>query len=191
MPDVSQRPAAIAELMSQLDGAVGLGHVEQITERVKHELQRFSRSGLTLPERFRQSSGDSYARRLLHRAPGDAYTVVVMAWGPRQHTELHDHAGIWCVECVLEGQLDVRQYDLVEQHGDRYRFVERKQVRAGVGEAGCLIPPFEYHVLGNALDDRTTITLHVYGGEMDHCNCYRPQAPGWWHKSPKRLEYSA
>lgn len=191
MKDPSSASGAIAELMHKLDSAIELGQVERITDRVKQELERFSQGGLALPERFRQARRDSYARRLLHRAPADAYTVVVMAWGPQQHTELHDHAGIWCVECVLEGELDVLQYDLVEQQGDRCRFVERKKVRAGVGNAGCLIPPFEYHVLGNALDNATTVTLHVYGGEMDRCNCYRPQGPGWWQKSPKRLEYSA
>ncbi len=27
-----------------------------------------------------------------------------MTWGPGQGTPLHDHAGIWCVEGVVEGK---------------------------------------------------------------------------------------
>ena len=59
-----------------------------------------------------------------------------------------------------------------------------------LGTAGCLIPPFEYHTLANALSDRPTITLHVYGGEMDFCNLYRPTDQGWWHQVPRSLEYA-
>ena len=102
---------------------------------------------------------------------------------------VYDHAGIWCVECVVEGRLKVTQYEVVEEKGDRYRFVEKEKTLARVGDAGCLIPPFEYHTLENALTDRTSITLHVYGGEMDTCNLYTPEPSGWWIKGAKQLEY--
>ena len=62
-------------------------------------------------------------------------------------------------------------------------------LRTGVGDAGCLIPPFEYHVLANALSDRASVTLHVYGGEMDRCNLYLPQDDGWWERTPRILQY--
>jgi predicted metal-dependent enzyme (double-stranded beta helix superfamily) len=113
-----------------------------------------------------------------------------MTWGPGQGTELHDHAGIWCVECVLDGELAVTQFDLVESRDDRYRFERRQSVRAGIGTAGCLIPPFEYHTLSNALPGRSTVTVHVYGGEMDCCNTYRPDGSGWWSRIAKRLDYA-
>ena len=50
------------------------------------------------------------------------YTAVVMTWGPGQKTPLHDHAGMWCVECVVEGELEVVQFDLMEQADGRCRF---------------------------------------------------------------------
>ncbi len=112
-----------------------------------------------------------------------------MTWGPGQQTQLHDHAGMWCVECVVEGELDVVQYELVEQVDGRCRFDRRNVVRAVVGDAGCLIPPFEYHVLRNALPDRRSVSLHVYAGEMDRCNLYLPRDDGWWDKNAARLEY--
>jgi hypothetical protein len=64
-------------------------------------------------------------------------------------------------------------------------------VRARVGDAGCLIPPFEYHVLRNALSDRRSVTLHVYAGEMDHCNLFVPCDGGWWTKTGQVLEYQS
>ena len=53
-------------------------------------------------------------------------------------------------------------------------FAERGSVHAVAGSAGALIPPFEHHVLANALADRPSLTLHVYGGEMTHCDIFEP-----------------
>src|SRR4029077_17861545 len=88
----------------------------------------------------------------LHRDESGRYTIVVMTWGPDQKTALHDHAGIWCVECVVDGNMEVAQYDLVGEQGESYRFEQRSRVIAGRGSAGCLIPPFEYHTLAHAPD---------------------------------------
>lgn len=177
-------------LIDRLDEAVRLGEVERVTERIKQVLEETARrEPFDLPDRFHRCCEDSYARRLLHRSEELGYTVVVMTWGPGQQTALHDHAGIWCVECVIEGELDVAQYDLVEESESGCRFDKVSQVRAGVGNAGCLIPPFEYHVLANALPDRKSMTVHVYGGEMDHCHLYVPRNDDWWEKRRKPLTY--
>jgi len=181
---------SVQVLLSRLDRAVELDDVESVTERVKTELQGLcGRTAEALPASYREPLPECYARRLLHRDADQRYTVVVMTWGPGQQTALHDHAGIWCVECVLQGELNVTQYELLERTAGQYRFLERQSVAATVGDAGCLIPPYEYHVLANRLADRTTITMHVYGGEMDHCNLFLPQTGGWWEPSTRRLDY--
>lgn len=182
--------SGVDRLIPNLDRAVGRTGTEQVTTAVREALQESIRdSALRLPARFDRCREDTYARRLLHRAADGAYTVVVMTWGAGQRTGLHDHAGIWCVECVLKGELDVTRYDLEERDAERYRFVAKQALRARVGDAGCLIPPFEYHVLKNPLRGQASITVHVYGGEMDHCNLYVPQESGWWVRQPKRLAY--
>jgi hypothetical protein len=96
---------------------------------------------------------------------------------------------MWCVECVLAGELEVRQFEVLERREGRYRFGPPMLLRAGVGQAGCLIPPSEYHVLSNAHHDRTSVTLHVYGGEMDHCNLFLPVSGGWWERTDRSLQY--
>jgi predicted metal-dependent enzyme (double-stranded beta helix superfamily) len=171
-------PTGLTDLIARLDAAVQLGDTAAITQTVKGELEAAIHArAVALPPRFHQVRPDGYARRLLHRSEELGYTAVVMTWGPGQHTPLHDHAGIWCVEGVVEGRMDVTQFDLVEQAGDEYRFEEKGLVHAAVGSAGCLIPPFEYHVLANALD-RPSITLHVYGGEMTTCHVFEPTTDG-------------
>ncbi len=185
-------PQCVAELVGSIDRVVDLEDVETIAESIKIDLQAQTRAGsIQLPSSFRTVGKDCYARRLVYRDPQSRYTIVAMTWGPQQATQLHDHAGIWCVESVIEGAIDVRQYELVEDLGERCRFEPRIQMRACVGDAGCLIPPFEYHVLSNAVEDRASITLHVYGGEMDHCNCYLPEPGGWWQRSARALGYDS
>jgi len=175
-----------------VDAAVGAGSIADITSGVQHALRAATRAGdLRLPERLVSSRPDAYARRLLHRCPDTGYTIVVMTWGPGQKTELHDHAGMWCVECVVDGALNVEQFDVVEERSERFRFERRKVVRAGVGDAGCLIPPFEYHILGNALGDRPSVSVHVYAAEMDHCNLYVDAGDGWWKREAQSLSYDA
>ena len=130
----------IARLIKRLDAAVDLGDVATITKRIKDDLQDLCACGdLQLPEAMTVCCGDSYARRLLHRDERRGYTVVVMTWGPGQHTNLHDHAGIWCVECVVCGELEVTRYDLLEERDRCCRFRQMDAVRTAVGDAGCLI----------------------------------------------------
>ncbi len=162
----------LSALIARVDAAVALGDPDAITQQIKRELQDAIRArSIALPARFYSVRPDGYARRLLHRNDALGYTAVVMTWGPGQQTPLHDHAGIWCVEGVVEGRMDVTQYDLVEESPDAYRFEAKGCVHATVGSAGCLIPPFEYHVLANALET-PSITLHIYGGEMTTCHIF-------------------
>ena len=179
-------------LRHKLDAAVTAGDPAVIAQQVKKALQETLKcEGLSLSDDFRRPRSDTYARRLLHRDPAGRYTAVVMTWGPGQGTALHDHAGMWCVECVVEGEMEVRQYDLVSLDGSSYRFEAQATIDAVKGSAGCLIPPFEYHTLANRRADAPSITLHIYGGEMDHCHVFEPAGDGTYRRVEKRLAYHA
>jgi predicted metal-dependent enzyme (double-stranded beta helix superfamily) len=181
--------SGVSDLIARIDEAVRLRDPDTITRRIKGELERAIRShAVDLPARFHAVRPDGYARRLLHRDDSLGYTAVVMTWGPGQGTPLHDHAGIWCVEGVVEGRMDVTQFDLVEESGDAYRFEAKGCVHASVGSAGCLIPPFEYHVLANAID-RPSMTLHIYGGEMTTCHVFEPVENGRYVRRERPLSY--
>ncbi len=180
----------LTRLIGGLDRAVERDGCENIVNTVRDELvAAINSDGIRLPDEFYEPRGECYARRLLHRGPNGCYTVVVMTWGPGQGTPLHDHAGLWCVECVALGNLEVVQYDLSEQQDQRYRFEEQPAIKATVGDAGCLIPPYEYHILRNACDRSVAVTVHVYGGEMGHCHAFRQDAEGWWQRETRSLCY--
>jgi 3-mercaptopropionate dioxygenase len=183
---------SFSALREKLDRAVTAGDPSAIAQQVKTALQETLKcEGLALPDAFQQPRPDTYARRLLHRDPDGRYTAVVMTWGPGQGTALHDHAGMWCVECVVDGEMEVRQYDLLEERDGQYRFEPQAAIEALKGSAGCLIPPYEYHTLANRRADKPSITLHIYGGEMNHCHVFEPTADGAYRRVEKALSYHA
>jgi 3-mercaptopropionate dioxygenase len=187
MPSVQTPP--LTELQQQIEAALDPADTRLCVRRIKDLLSAAVEEGrLTLPGRFREAKPDHYARRVLFSNPDLHYSAVVMTWGPGQGTAVHDHAGIWCVEVVVEGEMDVTQYELEEERGGLYRFHPQPKIHARVGSAGCLIPPFEHHVLANALD-RPSLTLHVYGGEINRCNVYLPRPDGWYERQERDLSY--
>src|SRR5262245_61134244 len=152
--------AAVDPLIERLRSAVGLRDITAIANQIKRDLEDFiPAEGLRLPDRFRQAKEGSYARRLLYRDAELGFTAVVMTWGPGQRTALHDHAGMWCVEGVMEGEMEVTSYELHEEDADgACRFARRRTIRAAAGSAGALIPPHEHHVLANNQPDRVALT---------------------------------
>lgn len=181
-------------LVALCDEAVALETPSAVVDRLKSELCRQIRANaFELPVAVMQPLPDRYARRLLHRDATRGYSIVAMTWGPCQSTPIHDHSGMWCVEGVCAGTIDVLQYELMETAaGDRYRFEPRNSYMAGIGSAGCLIPPYEYHMIANACDRSPAVSLHIYGGDMDHCNVFvREGESDWYHKVRKSLSFDS
>jgi len=139
---------------------------------------------------FLEPVPDSYARRLLYRHPEGAFSVVIMVWGVGQGTPIHDHAGLWCVECVYQGCIRVDSYDLQGTPDDSYvGFEPAGSVVAGCGSAGALIPPFDYHVIQNE-GDTPAVTVHVYGGDMEWCHSYVELEDGRYRRDRKALSFT-
>jgi predicted metal-dependent enzyme (double-stranded beta helix superfamily) len=184
--------ARVRELVRRLDESMTPHDDAGRCRLVKRVLEDTFAAGTEfLDARFLVPNPERYARRLVHRDPDDRYTVIAMVWNVGQGTPLHDHAGIWCVECVYSGRIRVTSYQC---HGgdpehDIVQFKQETVIQAGVGQAGALIPPFEYHVLENA-GDTPAVTLHVYGGEMDHCHIFEPVENGWLRRY-RELSYTA
>jgi predicted metal-dependent enzyme (double-stranded beta helix superfamily) len=180
----------LTDLVARLEAAVEGKTPEAITARVKADLEDvLGRSALVIPDRFRVPRADCYARRLLYKDPSDRFTAVVMTWGPGQGTPVHDHGGLWCVEGVVEGEMAVTQYD-VREVGDRFRVTPvGRPLTAGVGTAGRLIPPTDYHVLANAQPAATSLTLHIYGGNLEGCRIFQPGDDGLYQQSVRALSY--
>ena len=181
----------LAELVSRLDRSVEAGSPQAITAAVKADLEdALGNRKLTLPSAFTTPRSDCYARRLLHRDPRGRYSAIVMTWGPGQGTAVHDHGGLWCVEGVVDGEIAVTQYAVQPESDGFYRVTPIGSLLAGTGSAGCLIPPTDHHVLANARPSKASVTLHVYGGDLDDCKVFLPAtADGRYSETTKMLSF--
>lgn len=192
MESVSNDCPGLRELIARLDRSVEAGDAQAITAAVKADLEHvLVTRALALPERFTRPCPDAYARRLLHRDPAGRYTAIVMTWGPGQGTAVHDHGGLWCVEGVVDGDIAVTQYRVEPDADGFYRVTPIGALLAGTGSAGCLIPPTDHHVLANARPSAASITLHVYGGDLDDCKVFMPATPdGRYAETMKLLSFN-
>ena len=173
-----------AKFIAAVDAAVASGDQHAVTAALRNALCALIRdTEVQLPCCVQDAIVDHYARRELYRSPQHGYSVVAMTWGPGQGTPLHDHSGLWCVEGVWHGELEITQYELLETSGDRFRFRAAGGMLAGPGSAGSLIPPHEYHTIRNASADRIAVSLHIYQAEMACCAKFQPlasDASGEW-----------
>lgn len=165
------------KLVGAIDAAVASGDDHAITAALRNTLCRLIRDReVQLPACVHEPIEDHYARREIYRSPTHGYSVVAMTWGPGQGTPVHDHSGLWCVEGVWDGELEIVQYELLEQDGERVRFRAAGGMHAGPGSAGSLIPPHEYHTIRNTDADAIAISLHIYKGPMECCSKFVRQA---------------
>lgn len=180
-------------LVELVDEAVMLPNETAVVEAIKNDLCRMIRTNaFELPVGVMSPLPDRYARRLLHRDPERGYSIVAMTWGACQSTPIHDHAGMWCVEGVCAGTIDVQQFELMQHEAaeERYLFEPRNSYMAGIGSAGCLIPPYEYHLIANPCDRTPAVSLHIYGGDMDHCHCFvREGETNWYRRVMRELSF--
>jgi len=175
------------ELVRRIDGVVDGDCAFTITECVRNALCRLmDERRLNLPAAVYECPADHYGRRLIHKDPVRGYTIMAMSWGPGQGTPVHDHAGMWCVEAVWDGCIEVTQYELTERRDDRFRLEPRTTMRAGIGSAGSLIPPHEYHTIRNPSAADTAVTIHIYSGEMCECSVFKPVGTDHWHRRESR-----
>jgi 3-mercaptopropionate dioxygenase len=180
------------KLVDAVDRAVCRDCDTQITDDLRDSLCRLIRDpDVKLPSCVFEGALDHYARRELYRSDEHGYCVIAMTWGPGQGTQIHDHAGMWCVEGVWQGALEITPYELTEHHDDRYRFEPRGTMHVGPGSAGSLIPPHEFHTIRNPSDDAIAVTLHIYRGAMTQCSVFAPLADHWYRRDQRQLALDA
>lgn len=109
-----------------------------------------------------------FTRWQYERERDGRYTGLLMVWPGGYSTPIHDHAGLWGIEMVLQGALGVEDYELVSaDRGDAQpRFVgttllEEGQSCAFLGTGG------HAHRCANLSAQRPAVTLHVYGGLLE------------------------
>ena len=179
-------------LIASIDGAIKGDCPHEITAALRGVLvECIADDDIELPAAVYEYIPDHYARREVYRCPKKGFSVIAMTWGPGQGTPIHDHAGMWCVEGVWAGCIEVVSFEPLEQKGDRFKFENVGSIVAGCGSAGSLIPPHEYHTIRNIDPTDSAVSVHIYSGSMMRCNMYYPDAKGWHRRQSKELQLDA
>lgn len=116
-----------------------------------------------LPERYAEASADGYRQYLLHCDSRERFSVVSFVWGPGQKSPIHDHT-VWGIVGILRGAELEQSYSLADdgrlvEHGAPER-LERGEVTAVSPAIG------DFHRVSNALPDRPSVSIHVYGANI-------------------------
>jgi predicted metal-dependent enzyme (double-stranded beta helix superfamily) len=108
---------------------------------------------------------DSYRQHLLHVSASRRLSIVALVWQPGQATPIHDHVA-WCVVGVYRGiELETR-YRLTEVDG-RSCLQPVGTIEAHPGHVEALVPPAgDIHAV-TAGGNRQTISIHVYGADIE------------------------
>ncbi len=115
-----------------------------------------------LPEMFTQAHPQHYQQYLLYADPLDRFSMVSFVWGPGQKTPVHDHM-TWGLVGMLRGQeIDTHYF---KQSDGSYRAGESKTLISG---DVCTVSPatHDVHVVSNYYADQSSISIHVYGGNI-------------------------
>jgi 3-mercaptopropionate dioxygenase len=116
-----------------------------------------------LPVRYAEPSMTGYQQYLLYSDSRERLSVVSFVWGPGQKSPIHNHT-VWGIVGILRGAELEQSYSRTSEG----RFVEQGvPVRLERGEVTAVSPAIgDFHRVSNALDDRPSISIHVYGANI-------------------------
>ncbi len=115
-----------------------------------------------LPDAYAQPHPQYYQQYLLHADPLERLSIVSFVWGPGQRTPVHDHT-VWGLVGVLRGAELSESY--TPRAGGGFDIGTTERIEAG--EVVAVSPRIgDIHAIANAYDDRPSISIHVYGGNI-------------------------
>lgn len=128
-----------------------------------------------LPDAYAVPDKQYYRQYLLHCDPLERFSVVSFVWGPGQLTPIHDHT-VWGLIGMLRGE-EISTPFLVGKDGNMN--ISGEPTRLVPGQVEALSPKEgDIHQVRNAFDDRVSISIHVYGGNIGAVRRHVFQADG-------------
>ncbi len=116
-----------------------------------------------LPDCCAQPHHQYYQQYLLHADPEDRYSVVSFVWGPGQETPVHNHT-VWALIGMMRGSERGERFSVPES-GQPMRLLGEDTLEPG--DIDMVSPRLgDIHRVSNAFDDRVSISIHVYGGNI-------------------------
>lgn len=128
-----------------------------------------------IEDHHRRSDPDHYARNAVHVSDDGDFSLYALVWLPGQWTPVHDH-GTWGVVGVIEGLLEERAYQRVDDNPDAMDGIELARggsVLLPPGAVTSFVPnPDHIHRTGVADDRAACLSLHLYGRVLSNFHVY-------------------
>ncbi len=153
----------LREFIITLADVLDQGTDEQIIlEQGSAALQQLVSQDDWLPDEFAQPHPERYQQYLLHADAQSRFSIVSFVWGAGQQTPIHDHR-VWGLIGVLRGAEISQQFI---QQADGLKPLHQPHVLQA-GQVEAVSPRIgDIHQVRNAFDDRPSISIHVYGGNI-------------------------
>jgi predicted metal-dependent enzyme (double-stranded beta helix superfamily) len=116
-----------------------------------------------LPDAFAEPDPERYRQNLLYCDPLERFSVVSFVWGPGQATPVHDHT-VWGMVGVMRGAETCEEFESEPGTGRVRSSGTHRLDRGGIDLVSPRIG--DIHRVSNALSDRASVSIHVYGGNI-------------------------
>lgn len=116
-----------------------------------------------LDDTFARPHPEYYQQYLLYGDPLDRFSLVSFVWAGGQQTPVHDHT-VWGVIGMLRGAETERHFAFNENN---ILEATDKISTLQPGQVACVSPSIgDIHQVSNAHQDQTSISIHLYGGNI-------------------------
>jgi len=116
-----------------------------------------------LPDQFAEPNPEIYTQYLLYCDPLERFSVVSFVWGPGQLTPVHDHM-VWGLIGMLRGAERARNF---VRDGEGGKLIVGDEDMLRPGQVAAVSPTIgDIHEVSNALTDRPSISIHIYGANI-------------------------
>jgi predicted metal-dependent enzyme (double-stranded beta helix superfamily) len=134
----------------------------RIREEGGESLRRLVAADDWLMPEFAEPDSKSYRQYLLYCDPLERFSVVSFVWGPGQKTPVHDYT-VWGLIGMLRGAEISRNY----ARDAEGCLLPNGEERLMPGMVTAVSPQIgDIHLVENALADRPSISIHVYGANI-------------------------
>jgi predicted metal-dependent enzyme (double-stranded beta helix superfamily) len=132
----------------------------------------------------------TYRRHLIAGGADDGYSCLLIAWPAGHRTPIHDHDGLWGIELVLDGALEVQEFN-VDGDPDAPRPTHTRSLMLGIGDAAVFTHRLYAHRCRNLSSTRAALSLHVYGGDFDHYRTFHADPHGHYNVQSRHAHVDA
>lgn len=123
------------------------------------------------------NEGEGFRRHPLASVNSLGHSALLMYWPAGYATLPHDHDGLWGIEVVIDGRLDIDEY-IKSGDADCPALTLARSLQLGAGEAAMFTSERYVHRCRNRSNVEGALTLHVYGGVLDGYTAFENDSTG-------------